>query len=473
MYLKTVAVCAVLGLPIAAAAQVPIQLDVDHASFAYGEGQSIVEIYLAFEAATLTFELDSLGYVAYLPVDLGVYRSTQAELTGTPRGPIWSDSLDLSFVIADTTDLAEGQHFVHQVRTTVPPGEYELRVDIAADQIGGRLALELRRDMLIPDYSDADAVALSDVTLATSIQRSDDRDDLFYKNSMVIRPNANQLFGSGLDRLYYYAEVYNADLVQSSAGKYTVMTYIAEANVPQPISDLQRRTERDQRPIDVLVGSFDLKKLPSSSYFLRIVILNENNEAVVEQSRKFFVYNPGVERVQQIVGLEVSFETSRYASMTEEEVDASEEHIRIIATERERNRLKGIEDLDERRRFLMDFWLKRDPNTSTPINEYREEFLARVQYANDRYTTNFDEGWRTDRGEIFIKYGAPTAIDPHLYDRDTVPYETWEYNNIPGAGQAIFVFADRDGFGMYELIHSTVTGERRLANWRAELRRGN
>jgi hypothetical protein len=47
----------------------------------------------------------------------------------------------------------------------------------------------------------------------------------------------------------------------------------------------------------------------------------------------------------------------------------------------------------------------------------------------------------------------------------------WEYNNIPGEGQAVFVFADQGNFGLFELIHSTVTGERRLANWMEELRR--
>ena len=119
----------------------------------------------------------------------------------------------------------------------------------------------------------------------------------------------------------------------------------------------------------------------------------------------------------------------------------------------------------------MTFWNKRDPNPATPVNEFKDEFYQRVQYANDRYTTRGMEGWETDRGRILVKYGLPTNIEPHLFDRGVRPHEIWEYNNIPGEGQAQFIFADRNGFGEFELIHSTVAGERRLANWQEELRR--
>jgi GWxTD domain-containing protein len=120
----------------------------------------------------------------------------------------------------------------------------------------------------------------------------------------------------------------------------------------------------------------------------------------------------------------------------------------------------------------MEFWQKRDPDPSTPGNEFREEFYGRLQYANERYAVRSMEGWETDRGRTVIKFGSPSAIEPHLYDRGFKPYEVWQYNNIPGEGQAIFVFADRDGFGEFEMIHSTVAGERKLANWQEELRDG-
>ena len=49
--------------------------------------------------------------------------------------------------------------------------------------------------------------------------------------------------------------------------------------LPEPLPGLQRRTQRKARTPDVLAGSFKLDGLPSGSYFLRLVLLDENNES--------------------------------------------------------------------------------------------------------------------------------------------------------------------------------------------------
>ena len=450
---------------------VPVQIDLDHAAFALEESTSLLELYLSFEAATLHYEAAEQGFLAELPVGMAMVRSTQAGMSDAPEDPVWQDNLNLSFLMADTTGLAEGQHFVHQVRAAVPPGEYELRVTVPEDSDIGRVGVEMRRDVLVPDFSGSELVRVSDITLASSISQSQERESLFWKNGLVIRPNANQLFGSGLNTLFYYTEVYNLDAMGSGTGKYTAFTYLSDANLPTPMSAYSKRTQRTLRSPDVLVGTFNIKDLPSGSYFLRIAILNENNESVAEQSRKFFVYNPEVERASQVVSLEETFETSQYARMTEEELDRMAKHVDVISTDAERRRLRGIRDLDERRRFFMQFWTVRDPNPNTPVNEYQDEFYSLIQYANDRYTNSFREGWQTDRGRVLIRYGAPTAIEPHLFDRGFAPYEIWQYNNIPGEGQAMFIFADPNELGEFEQIHSTVTGERQSVNWQEEIRK--
>ncbi|GIV58512.1 MAG: hypothetical protein KatS3mg042_1425 [Rhodothermaceae bacterium] len=448
----------------------PVQVEVDYAAFAYDEAQALMEVYLAFEAKDLVYDRATAGFAARLPVDFALWRSTLPGQPAAATSPVWQDSLTLSFVVADTSQIVPGQRFVHQVRALVPPGEYTLHVTIPADT--ARSELSLRRDVTIPDFARRGQAILSDLTLATAIGPSQDRDNPFYKNGLIVRPNPNQLYGNGLPRLFYYAEVYNLPEVLGDAETYAAFVYVAEANLPQPLEGFQRRIERPVRDPDVLVGQFDVSTLPSGSYFLRVALLDEENASLAEQSRKFFVYNPGVERAAPVAA-EVSFETSEYAAMSEEEVERAFKHIEIIATETERQRMKGLRTLEARQRYLMEFWQRRDPKPATTINEFKDEFYQRLQYANDRYTSSLAEGWETDRGRTLIKYGLPTTIEPHLFDRGMAPYEIWIYNNIPGEGQAQFIFADRNGFGQFELIHSTVPGERRLANWQEELRRVN
>ncbi len=464
------ALASVLHVRTVGAQDLPIQLDVDVASFAYDASSSLVEVYLAFEATTLKFNYIDTNYVAALPVDLQIRKSTDSAIDSSPIESVWSDSLELSFVIPDTAGLVPGQHFLHQVRAAITPGEYELDVSVPADTSVARQALRLRRDVVVPGYGERTTTAVSDITLATYIAPSEEVDSPFYKNGLLIRPNANQLYGEGLTRLYFYAEAYNVDQVPGLGDTYTLFCYLADANAPKPLPGNARRLDRPVRSPDVVVGSFDVAALPSGSYFLRMAVLNRDNEAVVEQSRKFFVFNPAVAR-EQPVAVRGVFETSVFASMPEEDIQEEIELIEILANDRERRRAKNIQDIDEKRRFLLDFWQRRNPNPNSPEDAVRQEFLQRVQYANDRYTNSRNEGWKTDRGRVLLKHGLPSAVDPHLYERDAVPYEIWEYHNIPGEGQAIFVFADRTGFGQFDLIHSTVTGETTLPDWQQELRR--
>ncbi|KPK95937.1 hypothetical protein AMJ80_02780 [bacterium SM23_31] len=55
------------------------------------------------------------------------------------------------------------------------------------------------------------------------------------------------------------------------------------------------------------------------------------------------------------------------------------------------------------------FWYQRDPLFLTPYNERQLEHYSRVAEANLRFSVPREEveGWKTDRGKIFIKYGMP------------------------------------------------------------------
>ena len=58
------------------------------------------------------------------------------------------------------------------------------------------------------------------------------------------------------------------------------------------------------------------------------------------------------------------------------------------------------------------FWATADPIRLTAVNEAHVEFLARVAYADLRFSsTEFGlEGWKTDRGDIHIRYGHPPVV---------------------------------------------------------------
>lgn len=103
------------------------------------------------------------------------------------------------------------------------------------------------------------------------------------------------------------------------------------------------------------------------------------------------------------------------------------------------------------------YWLMSDPLTLTSENEYRLEFLARVTYADFRWTNeDFNLlGADTDRGDIFIRYGPPelemTVLGTTSGGEGGISL-IWGYTNgllfffdlPPGFGTARFAFSDRD-----------------------------
>ncbi|MEK6612046.1 MAG: GWxTD domain-containing protein [Gemmatimonadota bacterium] len=66
----------------------------------------------------------------------------------------------------------------------------------------------------------------------------------------------------------------------------------------------------------------------------------------------------------------------------------------------------------ERRDIENAWWRTADPLALTPVNEARVGLLARVAYVDLRFTSDEARipGWRTDRGQVWIRYGAPGEI---------------------------------------------------------------
>jgi GWxTD domain-containing protein len=124
---------------------------------------------------------------------------------------------------------------------------------------------------------------------------------------------------------------------------------------------------------------------------------------------------------------------------------------------------KSLDSLKAKREFLYDFWRNRDADPSTPQNEYKEEYMKRVAYANKNFTSMLREGFLTDRGRVTLLYGEPDQRDFYPSDSEVKPYEIWFYNEIEGG--ISFIFGDVTGFGNYELLHSTKRGEVKDENW--------
>jgi GWxTD domain-containing protein len=88
----------------------------------------------------------------------------------------------------------------------------------------------------------------------------------------------------------------------------------------------------------------------------------------------------------------------------------SYEMVRLIMTKEERAIFRHLPDVVAKEEFIQEFWMKRDPDPDTEENEFREEFFARIDYANQHFREG-PPGWNTDRGRIYVYLGPPDRFD--------------------------------------------------------------
>src|SRR5438309_168791 len=121
--------------------------------------------------------------------------------------------------------------------------------------------------------------------------------------------------------------------------------------------------------------------------------------------------------------------------------------------------------VEGKRSWLRQFWTKRDPSPGTPENEARERFYSAIRDANRRFGEGGASrvpGWRTDRGRIYVKYGAPDEVLERRSGGSTYPYEVWKYTRVRALK---YVFMDLTRFGNYTLIYTDDRREPSRPNW--------
>jgi GWxTD domain-containing protein len=101
--------------------------------------------------------------------------------------------------------------------------------------------------------------------------------------------------------------------------------------------------------------------------------------------------------------------------------------------------------VEGKRIYLEKFW------TTMDYNEIANRFI----YADENFQQGAKPGSKTDRGRVYIKYGAPDEREKSFIEyQESKPYEHWQYFN----GDQ-FVFVDIRGTSEYTLVWTNAPGE--------------
>ena len=347
---------------------------------------------------------------------------------------------------------------VEIVDFAVAPGKYRLEVGVQDSISGRKLSGGLDLQALSEKDGASDLLVAPDMRLATA----DDtvpRPGEFRAGNNLVTAAARVGLTPLRAKVFYLIEAYSDSgeagtmsvAIRDAGGKTSINTPEVPVNVTAGGSVLQ--------------GQLDLAGLPEGDYTM-IASLKLSGRTI---ERSAAISMAGL---QQTLARDSAMrqadrvtDPGYFAAMSNGELDDAKEPLLYIAEGRELSPWKRNLSVEAKRRFLANFWQRRDPTPGTPQNEKREAFYQAIEYANREYKEGGRKavaGWRSDRGRVFAKNGAPDDVFRRRNEGRAPPYEVWRYSTGKGA---YYIFADRTGFGAYQLIFSNDLREPGIAAW--------
>ena len=429
------------------------RFNIDYSRFRYADTLTYVEFYAALPRQQLTFVPDQQRYKAEFKVTAEIFLQDSLVASKIWKNVNYADSL--ADIDADQS-LFCLNHFV------MPDGNYEMALQIE-DGRNPAIAAHYRFPLPVSAFA-GPALQLSDLQISSSISR-DTTDTPFVKNGFQVAPNPAGLYGIGLPILYLYSEIYHlAPAASDSGGKYSVgyKIYNADGRMVKEVDAKLRNKPGDSA---VEVTGINVVTLVSGAYRVEEEVKDFASGAVAAGSRKFFVYREadfaeGGAAFAAKTGSSgpgsPGVDADRYEVLSLKELDQEFDWARYISSKEERDTYKKL-NLDGKRKYIREFWAIRDPSPGTPENEYKRDYLGRIEHANQAFRGTFREGWRSDRGRVLLLYGQPDEIERFPFSNQNRAYETWHYFAVQGG--ILFYYVDKRDTGDMELVHSTARGE--------------
>lgn len=299
----------------------------------------------------------------------------------------------------------------HKFVFTLAPDEYQYKIELQD------LEEPKNMDRLIPlkvvDFSKP-TLQISDVVLT----------DRMYCSSSQLRhftANLRDTFAGETSDVGVYFEVYSVPSPDSISVHYALFAANGE-----DIGKKSYRIAATDRPAQCI----SLKPMIKKPGEYRLVITVQSGKVQARAERKFFM------QWGQIL-------------LQSGNIDVAIEQLALIAPGASVNKMRSA-SAHEREKLFDLFWLNRDPTPGTERNELREEFFSRIDFANHNFSemvTN-QEGWRTDRGRVLVRNGAPDNVDRQAAEIGMPAVEIWVYTRLAKK----YFFVDRQGNGEYRLV---------------------
>jgi GWxTD domain-containing protein len=390
---------------------------IDHAVFA-DTVDNRLEVYYKIFNDGLNYVKQGDKFVANYEINVVIIGDKEKQVTGR--------SVEKTYVLDtyEKTRLETG-YLINQINIPIAPGNYGLVCKLIDHNSNEVSTIEAK----VSSYSFKRSGDLADIEFIQEKGELDENSP-FTKAGFAALPTVERSLDGELQKLGFYTEVYAA----GRSGQTLKLRYRIENRQREVSADsvLIVKTESPLIGVREFVPIVDLSQ---EEYDLHLTLLS-GDSVLADRTARF--------RLKWTI-----------SSLIRNDFEYAVDQLRYIIKKEDKKELMNAPD-SLRLEAFETFWKKQDQTPMTARNELRDEYYRRIRYANQYYSTVNREGWETDRGMVYIKYGEPDQIERRPFEMGDKPSQIWYYYTQ----RRTFVFIDTRGDGDYQLQYP-YNGDRR------------
>lgn len=443
----------ILLLMISQASGKNLQAHLSYATFFSPEEGPYVETYLSINPNSINYKKTAEGnYTGAVEITL-IFKQGE-------KVSAFDKYVLNSPVMEDTANIS--QQFIDLKRFVLPKGEYDFTISIA-DQNSSRKPY-IASEKVSLNFT-KDRIQFSDIQMIDNYKKTE-KQNILTKSGYDLIPYPSNFYPENKNDIIFYSELYNTEKLLGENNRFLLKFYLQSAHTRQPLQDYVKIRRMESKPVHTIFHKFDISEIPSGNYNLVLEVFNENNEMIAKKKTFIQRSNPGI-ALDSVNLADVDASRSFAAKYADkEELVEYIKGLKPLSSRTEKTFIdSGIQELEIEtlQRFFFHFWSER--NALNPEEEWKK-YKKNLATVNKEFKSMVKEGYETDRGEIFLRYGPPNAVlrsynEPHAY-----PYEIWKYYQTGKYRDSKFVFYTHDMVtNDFELIHSTVPGEVNNKKW--------
>ena len=402
----------------------PLHFYVDFAGFKnlQNKDKTYQEIYISFANFQLLYIEKNTTFLAAYNISIQINDDANKQV-------YFKEWQNISQV--DSVKQAEGLTSLEIAGFLLSSGSYSVKVELKDLNTG---AIGLTNKKMHVSKFESNIIQLSEIEFARSINRNDSKNK-FVKNGIEVLPNPSRVFGIESPFIYFYSEIYNINPGDTLIKQFSVIDY------NKKIIDSSTKTIIAKSTSSIWVEKINTIKVISGKYLLKLNLTQKKTNTTVEQAADLWIDNP----YKDVTPDQYEYDT--------ESINEFRSQIVYLINQKELNLFDKLNN-QAKIQYIDNFWKNQPP-------EFRTEHLKRYYTVQATFTSPTLQGWKSDRGRIYIMYGAPDEVEREPAGLDSRAYEVWYYEGLKNQGRVEFVFCDFGILGDYRLIHSNLkSGER-------------